>query len=185
MAMRTKSKAQDPGSRRACDAPNISGRQFLLEVMHDPSIALKQRIKAASALLRLYPDESFTPRLTIRIPDQPSLSTTPAPRASDGRLGERSHFSPTSHITTPHSGDPTAPVNLTRYTDPPTLTDDTEPYTPDYSIPPTPAEIEEIKAAVHALRPDFDPSQPVELFQCSCGHWLTHPCNCIHRTTKH
>jgi hypothetical protein len=47
-----------------------------------------------------------------------------------------------------------------------------------YTDPPTPEEIEEIKAAVHALRPDFDPSLPVEYHFCPCGHWITgsYPC---------
>src|SRR5262245_202837 len=100
MAVRTESKAQDPEPRHPCDDPNISGTEFLYAVMRDRSLPLTQRINAAAKIMRLYPDESFTPSLTIRIPDcHDAISTAPAPVATDGRLGERSHFSPPSHIT--------------------------------------------------------------------------------------
>src|SRR5262245_47831294 len=93
MAERTKSKAQDPEPRHPYDAPNMSGAQFLAEVMHDRALPLSIRMDAATKLLSIYPDESFTPRLTYIIPDNPSLSTAPAPRATDGPLGIDSHFS--------------------------------------------------------------------------------------------
>jgi hypothetical protein len=48
----------------------------------------------------------------------------------------------------------------------------------DYSTPPTPAELEEIQAAVHALRPDLAHLPLPELHHCPCGHWIsgTYPC---------
>ena len=166
---------QDPEHRY--DLPNISSAMFMAEVMHDRSLPLAIRMDAACKLLAIYPDESFVPRLTYIIPDQPSLATTPGPRASDGPLGKHSHFSATSHITPSHSREAKAPVNIETNTDPSSFDPDLEPPI-DYSIPPSPAEIAEIKAAVHALRPDFDPSDIPDPHLCPCGHWIVGEYDC-------
>jgi len=168
-------RSEDPEpTRHECDNPNIGATDFLLAVMHDRQLPLATRIDAAAKLLRIYPDEWFTPRVTIRIPDQhDTLSTGPGPIATDGRLGIGRHFLPRENKARTRSDDNSDAI---------TLRENTDTYTPDYSVPPTAQEIEEIKAAVHALRPDYDPSQPVTLHLCACGHWLTFPCDCATRT---
>ena len=49
----------------ACDAPNLSAKEFLLAVMHDRTLPLATRIKAASALL---PFTNSVPRPTNSVP---------------------------------------------------------------------------------------------------------------------
>jgi hypothetical protein len=47
---------------------------------------------------------------------------------------------------------------------------------PDYSTPPTPAELQEIKAAINKLRPDLAHLPIPEPRLCACGHWIFGPC---------
>src|SRR6516165_7349602 len=50
------SEAQDPEpTAHAYNAPGLSPKQFLLRVMHAPDAAIRDRMRAASELLRLYP----------------------------------------------------------------------------------------------------------------------------------
>jgi hypothetical protein len=144
----------------------------MLAVMHDPTVPIRDRMKAASLLLKIFPHESVHPSLTIRIP---SLSTDAEAGVPDERLGNGSHSPEISHKAVSHSEEPKAPVNIETNTDP---SNPDPPFLIDYSQPLTPTEIQEIKAAVHALRPDFDPSQLLHLYLCACGHWLTFPCDC-------
>ena len=64
-SQQTASEAQGPTSteHHAYDAPNISAKEFLLGVMHAPDVPIKDRIRAASALLRIYPHDWDPPRL--------------------------------------------------------------------------------------------------------------------------
>ena len=71
-------------------------------------------------------------------------------------------------ITVTHDADPGDPQNLTR---------DPEPLpSPDYSRPPTPEEIREIKAVINKLRPDLAHLPVPEPHLCACGHWMFGPC---------
>jgi len=49
------------------DAPGLTPRAFLLAVMHDRHAPIRDRIKAASTLLRLYPHDWDPPAFTYRI----------------------------------------------------------------------------------------------------------------------
>jgi len=55
MAVKIESTHQDPTPEHAYGDPHIGPRTFLLRVMHDPDVAIRDRIKAASTLLRLAP----------------------------------------------------------------------------------------------------------------------------------
>jgi hypothetical protein len=45
----------------AYDAPNLSAKEFMLAVMHDPSVDIRERIKAAASLLRIFGEHEFYP----------------------------------------------------------------------------------------------------------------------------
>jgi len=49
---------------------------------------------------------------------------------------------------------------------------------PDYSTPPSPTELQEIKTAINKLRPDLAHLPTPEFHLCPCGHWITgtYPC---------
>ena len=66
-----------------------------------------------------------------------------------------------------------APQNLTTIPNTPPLI--------DYSTPPTPAELQEIKAAINALRPDLAHLPVPEFHLCPCGHWITGEYDCCRR----
>ena len=161
--MRTESKAQDPAPTvHAYDDPHIGPRAFMLAVMRDPTVDIKDRMKAASLLMRIYPHESVCPSLTIHI--APFTDTDAEAGPPGERLENGSHSLEISHKAPSHSADHPGPINLTRYTD-----------------PPTPEEIAEIKATVQRLCPDADLSQVPEPRLCACGHWMFYPCNCVTR----
>src|SRR5262245_10054988 len=140
--------------------------------MHATHQPMAVRIAAASALL---PYTHPAPRSVI-----PPLSyepwsdiCSPWPREEDP-TGNHSENLVSLNKTLTRDDEAVPPQNL-----------ETTPYPlplVDYSIPPTPAELQQIKAAVHALQPNFDPSQPIPLYLCACGHWLTFPCDCATRT---
>lgn len=50
------------------DDPNIRPKEFLYAVMHDKTLPLTQRIKAAGKLMRIEPDGPPTPVLKVVIP---------------------------------------------------------------------------------------------------------------------
>ena len=83
------------------DAPGLTPRAFLLAVMHDRHAPIRDRIKAASTLLRLYPHDWDPPAFTYRIGGIPercgSLSTSSDPGATDERLGNNSHSRDFAH----------------------------------------------------------------------------------------
>ena len=158
----------------AYDNPHLGPRQFMLAVMRDPTVSITDRMKAADMLMRIFPHESVHPSLTIRIAPFPHCTDAES-GATDERLGNDSHSLEISHKAVSHSGDTTAPVNLREPPDPSTPD---PPFLIDYSQPLTPSEIEEFKAAVHKLRPDFAHLPVPEFHLCPCGHWITgtYPC---------
>jgi len=46
---------------RAYNDPRLDAKRFLLAVMHDKDLPIGNRIKAASALLRIYGEHEFEP----------------------------------------------------------------------------------------------------------------------------
>jgi len=110
------SPRQDPeptARAHPCNAPNLTAKQFLLAVMHDPQLPIRDRIRAASALLRIYPHDCDPPSAKIvigGIPDCASLSTSSDPGATDERLGNNSHSRDFAHTgTTRMTDDPGSP----------------------------------------------------------------------------
>ena len=96
------SEARDPEpTAHAYDAPGLSPKQFLLRVMHAPDAAIRDRMRAATELLRLYPRDWDAPAFTYRIGGIPercgSLSTSSDPGATDERLGNNSHSRDFAH----------------------------------------------------------------------------------------
>lgn len=152
-----------PSQVHAYDNPTISPIQFMLAVMRDTTLPLSIRLDAAAKVApfthpiranesRGY--ESIPYRCTIIIGGLP-------PEAQDLTTGNNSDSLQISHKTLNHSGEPQAPVNLTTI-----------------PSPPTPEEIQQIKAAVQALHPDADLSSLPEPRLCECGHWMFYPCKC-------
>jgi hypothetical protein len=166
-----KTPAEAPGPAHPCDAPGLTPLGFLLAVMHDPTLPIATRIKAASAALPL--TESVprstapAPSCTIIIGGLPPCHSFDHPPIERTEINSQTRES--SHIAPSHSGEPQAPVNLTRYPD-----------------PPTPTELQEIKAAVNRLRPDLAHLPVPEPRLCACGHWIFGPCplgeRCCDRT---
>ena len=161
-----------------CNNPNLSPIEFLEAVMHDDTFSMPLRVKAPAALTSIHTKAPQSP-ITIHIKDAycheylarfPWLKEFAAkdPEQINGK--SQSFSSSASNNPHPRCGDP-GPPNIETTSNSPTLI--------DYSKPPTPDEIQQIKAAVHALQPDFDPSQPVPLYLSACGRWLTFRCNCV------
>jgi hypothetical protein len=96
------------------DNPRLSGKEFLLAVMHDPTVDIHDRIKAASTLLRLFPYDWDPPAFTYRIGGIPdcSLSTSSDPGATDERLGNSSHSSAIAHKGSSRMTDDPPPLNI-------------------------------------------------------------------------
>jgi hypothetical protein len=176
-------KAPAP-TTHAYDDPDLSPVEFLRAVMHATHLPMASRVQAASAVLpytNSFPRSVVPPRCKIVIPPlslEPwSHICSPWPREGDRGSGSaddptRNHsqnpFSP--NITLTRDDDTVAPQNIETTFHPQSFT--------DYSTPPTPAELQEIKAAINALRPDLAElrsSQP-EPRLCSCGHWMFGPC---------
>ena len=166
----------------ACDAPNLSAKEFLLAVMHDRTLPLATRIKAASALL---PFTNSVPRPTNSVPrckivigglgpyDQ-SLSPEDPEQINTISQSKSAIANNNPH---PQSGAP-GPLYIEENPEPSTSI--------NYSTPPTPAELQEIKAAINRLRPDLAHLPVPEPHLCACGHWIFGPCplgeRCCDRT---
>jgi hypothetical protein len=75
---------------RPMDEPDIDARQFLSRVMHEPTVALEDRMRAADILLSLglgdYKEEVVN--ITIRTRD-PRLEDLSAEKRLDNLLGRR------------------------------------------------------------------------------------------------
>ena len=144
----------------AYDAPDIGPLEFLQAVYHATHLPMSVRIEAARALLPYTePRPASTPSshigCTIVIGGLGPCAADPSP-ASTGNHSQNREF---AQITVTHDAEPPAPENLTRYSD-----------------PPTPAELQEIKAAINRLRPDLAHLPIPEPHLCQCGHWIFGPC---------
>ena len=176
--MRTEFTTQAPGpSPHAYNDPDLSPIEFLHAVMRAQHQPMAIRIEAAKAFLPFTspyprPANSF-PRCTIvigGIPDDCARaadhgSVAHSPDGSPEQINEKSQsfsdFANNSHqpqLETP------GPTNIETKSYPPTLI--------DYSKPPTAAELQEIKAAINALRPDLAHLPVPEPRFCECGHWV-------------
>lgn len=175
-----KSPSEAPGPAHPCDAPGLSPIEFLQAVYRDPLLPMSIRIDAARGLLPYTeprPTNSFPPRCTIVIPPfsyEPwSEVCSPWPR-EEGRAPDPTRnrsenlLSPTTNHS--HDADPGDPQNLTTNPEPSLV--------PDYSTPPSPTELQEIKAAINKLRPDLAHLPTPEFHLCPCGHWIVGECGC-------
>src|SRR6516162_759717 len=163
-----------PPQTHAYDDPSLDPLEFLQAVYRDQTLPMSIRIDAARALLPYTeprPARAPSSHLGCKIIIGGLGSGTEAPEQDNGKSQSKSAIANNSHH--PQSESP-GPLYTETPSDPLPLI--------DYSTPPTPDEIQQIKAAVHALQPNFDPSQPIPLYLCGCGHWLTFPCDCATRT---
>jgi hypothetical protein len=172
--MQTEFKGHGPQSAEPsphpCDDPGLSPTEFLIRVMHDDLFSYSLRVKAAAALTAIEAKAPIPP-ITIRIKDPfcyeyaarfPGLGINTKTQSKDQF---RSDSRQPSSETPP-------PLYTETNSHPPTLI--------DYSKPLSPYEIQEIKAAVHALRPDLAHLPIPTPHLCACGHWIVGPCGCPH-----
>jgi hypothetical protein len=175
------------------DDCDIGPVEFLLRVMRSQHLPMSVRIAAASAALPYTSPRpntnSFHIGCRIIIPHMSELFEREGegPRTLMNGSGTEAHEQINSEIhsnslsaskTYPAQSEAPAPVNLTRDPDP-------SPFI-DYSSPPTPAELQEIKAAINRLRPDLAHLPVPEPHLRACGHWIFGPCplgeRCCDRT---
>jgi hypothetical protein len=174
--VRTDFTQQDTGpSPHPCNAPGLSATEFLRAVYNDPTLPMSTRIAAAKALLPFTeprPASIPTPQCTIVIPPLPNDHGSVA-QDPEGGVGISQSFPlSASNSRQPLSEPPGTPnIEETTFDHPPI----------DYSIPPTPAELAEIKAAIDALRPDLAHLPTPEFHLCPCGHWITGEYDCCRR----
>jgi hypothetical protein len=108
----TVSEAHEPAPH-AYDAPGLSPRAFLLAIMRDRDAAIRDRVRAASTLLRLFGNDGFgPPRLTIVIGGIPVQEDHSYPLDGKNRA-QQSFSSSASHSSTAHDGH-TLPLILRR-----------------------------------------------------------------------
>src|SRR5215469_12229920 len=168
-----------------CNNPNLSPEEFLQRVMVDDTFSMALRVKAAAALTSIH-TKAPVPPITIHIKDPYSYEylarfpwlkefATKDPEQVNTNSQSKSRIRPDN--PQPSSETP-GPTNIETDSYPPTLI--------DYSKPPTPAELAEIKAAINTLRPDLAHHPVPEPHLCACGHWIFGPCplgeQCCDRT---
>jgi len=157
-----------PPQVHAYDDPSLNPIEFLTAVYRATHLPMSTRIQAASALL------PYTEPRPARI-----LSSHVDCKIIIGGLGPVAEALPGS--TENHSQNLVSPnKTLTQVPDPldpVKLREEIEaPFIPDYSTPPTPDELQEIKAAIAQLRPDLAHLPIPEPRFCRCGHWIFGPC---------
>ena len=162
-----------------CNNRNLSPEEFLQRVMVDDTFSMALRAKAAAALTSIQ-TKAPVPPITIHIKDPYSheyLTRFPwlkfaakDPEQVNTNSQSKSRIRPDN--PQPSSETP-GPTNIETNSYPPTLI--------DYSKPPTPAELREIKAAINALRPDLAQLPVPEFHLCPCGHWITGEYDCCRR----
>jgi hypothetical protein len=171
-------KAQEPEpTARPYNNPNLSPIEFLEAAMHCDTLSIALRVKAARALTSIH-TKAPQPPVTIRIKDPYSHEylarfpwlkefATKDPEQTNAISQSKSRIRSNSH-------QPSSETPPPLYTE----TNSNSPSLIDYSKPPTPEEIQQIKAAVHALRPDLAHLPVPEFHLCPCGHWITgsYPC---------
>src|SRR5262249_28007873 len=163
-----------------CNNPNLSPIEFLEAVMHDEPFSMALRVKAAAALTSIQ-TKAPVPPITIHIKDPysheyltrfPWLKEFAAkdPEQVNTNSQSKSRIRPDN--PQPSSETP-GPTNIETNSYPPTLI--------DYSKPPPPTELQEIKAAINKLRPGLAQLPVPEPRFCHCGHWVVgyYPC-CEH-----
>jgi hypothetical protein len=167
------------GSAHPCDDPGLSPIEFLQAIYRDPLLPMSIRIDAARGVLPYTePRPASIPSLHIgctivigglgpcpshSLPDHGSVAEDPEQINTISQSFSRSG----SNNPQP-SSEATAPVYTETTSYPPSL--------PDYSIPPTHTELQEIKAAINRLRPDLAHLPIPEPHLCQCGHWIFGPC---------
>ena len=170
-----------PPQSHVYDDPSLSPLEFLQAVMHATHLPMSFRIDAARGLLPYTepppgprPTNSF-PRCAIvigGISDDCARATDHGSVAKDPEqinTISQSKSSIANNNHHPQSGDP-GPLYIEENPEPSTFI--------DYSKPPTPGEIQEIKAAINRLRPDLAHLPVSEPRLCECGHWVFgyYPC---------
>ena len=156
----TETKAQDPElCTHSYNDPHISAKEFMLRVMHDRDVPIKDRLNAASKLLRIYGEHEFAPptcKVIIGgIPDsylQGHGSCSGHPREGDrasGSTGNDSQNREIAQIAITHSGEDQGPINM-------------EMNSKDLSF-------EQILQTIRTM--DLD-----NLPLCECGHRMPFPC---------
>ena len=176
-----KSPSEAPGPAHPCDAPGLSPIEFLHAVYCDPHLPMSIRIDAARGLLpyteprpACAPSSHVGCKIIIGGLGPPS----PDPEVPE-QINENSQSFSWSALNShqPQLDDP-RPLNTETNSSPQTFI--------DYSTPPTPAELQEIKAAINRLRPDLAHLPVPEPHLCACGHWIFGPCplgeRCCDRT---
>jgi hypothetical protein len=155
-------------SHHAYNDPDLSPIEFLQAVYRDTHLPMVTRIQAASALL---PFTHPAPRPTVQ------GCVHYRCKIIIGGLGPGPADDPTrnhSQVPDPASKTPARDdttgnfQNLTTIPEPSTFI--------DYSTPPTPAELQEIKAAINKLRPELAHHPVPAPHLCGCGHWIFGPC---------
>jgi len=161
----------------AYNDPDLGPLEFLLAVMRAEHLPMATRIDAARALLPFtnpYPrPTNSVPRCTIVIGGLGPCDTARAQGPATEATENRSENLLSANTTLTHDQSTQAPQNLTTMPNTPPLI--------DYSTPPTPAELQEIKAAINALRPDLAHLPVPEFHLCPCGHWITGEYDCCRR----
>jgi hypothetical protein len=150
--------------------PSLSATEFLTAVMRATHLPMTSRIQAASALLPY--TNSFPPKVQGYVSHHCKIiigGMGPPP----GSTGNHSQNPDPTSITVTRDDDTGDLQNIETTPEPSPLI--------DYSTPPTPAELQEIKAAINALRPDLAHLPIPEPHLCRCGHWVVGDCGCPQR----
>jgi hypothetical protein len=151
--------------------------------MHDDTFSIALRAKAAKALTLIH-TKAPQPPVTVHIRDPYSheyLTRFPWLKEFAAKDPEQvnTNSQPKSRIRPDNpqpSSETPGPTNIETNSYPPTLI--------DYSKPPTPAELQEIKAAINALRPDLAHLPVPEFHLCPCGHWIVGEYDCCRRLSS-
>jgi hypothetical protein len=143
----------------AYDDPDLSPLEFLQAVYRDPLLPMSTRIDAARGLLPYTEPRPMNSVIDCKVVIGGLGSSPEDPEQIVGETQSKSVGAE------PSSGTP-GPLCTEMNSN------------PLYSEPPSPEEIEQIKAAVLALHPDADLSQLPEPRLCECGHWMFYPCKC-------
>jgi hypothetical protein len=152
-----------PPQTHAYDDPDLSPIEFLQAVYRDRTLPMSTRIDAARALLPYTeprPANSFPARCKIIIGGLGPCDPSSGPPEQPEQTNEKSQsFSSIANNNLQPQSETPGPSILR-----------------DYSIPPTPADLLSIKAAINNLRPDLAHLPIPEPRLCACGHWVSSPC---------
>jgi hypothetical protein len=167
-------EAQDPApTTHTYDDPDLDPLAFLTAVYRATHLPMPTRIQAAAAIL------SFTNSVPRKVQGYVpcriiigGFGTNPSPTNEESQsfsISRSDNRHPQSEDQGPsNTENPFQSLNTETSSN--TL----------YSEPPSPEELQEIKAAISALRPDLAHLPLPELHKCPCGHWLTFECNCCY-----